>query len=394
MRILQVIPVFYPAQVFGGAADVVYCISKELARKGHDVEVYTTNALDNKKNFMTTSQEETMDGFKVKYFKNVWRPQGLYFSPGIISAFRKEISSFDIVHIHAWRQFWQDIISHHYAFKNKVPYVLQVHGGLLRINTRQNVKLVFDQLFGYRILEDASRVIALTQKEANQYHQFGVPTDKINLVPNGIDLSEYDCLPIKGSFKKRFHLCDEEQIILYLGRISPEKGIDFLIRAFSVLLTGYKGRLRLVIAGPDDGYLRQLVSLVTSLGISNSVLFTGLLSSNEKVSAYVDASIVVNVEPANVFGLVPLEAAACSTPVIVSDGNAIKDLVKQGNFGYVVHYGNIRELANIMHTMLTEKVRLAQMGKNGLTFVKKNLGWNSTIKQLEKVYSDVIENNH
>jgi glycosyltransferase involved in cell wall biosynthesis len=390
LRILQVIPVFYPAQVFGGAADVVYCISKELARKGHDVEVYTTNALDNKKNFMTTSQEQTMAGFKVKYFKNIWRPQGLYFSPGIISTFRKEISSFDVVHIHAWRQFWQDIISHHYAFKNKVPYVLQVHGGLLRINTRQNVKLVFDQFFGYRILKDASGVIALTQKEANQYHQFGVPTDKISLVPNGIDLSAYDCLPIKGFFKKRFHLCDEEQIVLYLGRISPEKGIDFLIHAFAVLLKGYNGRLRLVIAGPDDGYLRQLVALVTSLGISNSVLFTGLLSSNEKVSAYVDASIVVNVEPKNVYGLVPLEAAACSTPVIVSTGNAIFEIIEKGNFGFAVQYGDTTQLSNIMSRILNDPELRLIMGENGRKFVMQNFSWKKAIDKLEATYYDLL----
>jgi glycosyltransferase involved in cell wall biosynthesis len=390
MRILQVIPVFYPAQVFGGAADVVYCISKELARKGHDVEVYTTNALDNKKNFMTTSQEQTIDGFKVKYFKNVWRPQGLYFSPGIISTIRKEISSFDIVHIHSWRQFWQDIISHHYALKNKVPYVLQVHGGLLRINTRQNVKLIFDQFFGYRILKDASRVIALTQKEANQYHQFGVPADKISLVPNGIDLSEYDCLPIKGSFKRQFHICDEEQIVLYLGRISPEKGIDFLIHAFSLLLKGYNGRLRLVIAGPDDGYLRQLVSLVTSLGISNSVLFTGLLSSNEKVSAYVDASIVANVEPKNVYGLVPLEAAACSTPVIVSNGNAIFEIIEEGKFGFAVQYGDMTHLSNIMSRILNDPELRLTMGENGRKFVMQNFSWKKAIEKLEATYSNLL----
>lgn len=391
MKILQVIPVFYPAQVFGGAANVVYQTSKELARRGHEVKVYTTNALDQKRNFRLNCQEHMLDGFKVRYFTNAFRPHGLYVTPGIIFALRKEITTFDVIHIHAWRQFWQDIITHHYAVKYKVPYLLQVHGGLPRINTRQNVKLIYDQFFGYRLLRDASKVVALTQTEAKQYHEFGVPENKIDIVPNGIGLSEFACLPPKGSFKKKFNLSEKEQIVLYLGRIHRAKGIEFLVRAFTCLAKVYNGNLRLVIAGPDDGYLEEVVSLVNSLGISESVLFTELLSVEDKISAYVDANIVVNVEPRNVFGLVPLESAACATPVIVSKDNAISEIIKEGEFGFSVEYGDIRELTSAITKLLSDNNLSSEMGQNGRRFVYRNFDWANIIVKIEDAYKDVAK---
>ncbi len=92
--------------------------------------------------------------------------------------------------MHNYRSF-QNIAVAHYAKKSGVPYVLQAHGSLPKIMGKQRLKWLYDVLFGYRLLKNASKVIALTPFEAQQYIDFGVPEEKIEIIPNGIDLSRY-----------------------------------------------------------------------------------------------------------------------------------------------------------------------------------------------------------
>jgi glycosyltransferase involved in cell wall biosynthesis len=225
--------------------------------------------------------------------------------------------------------------------------------------------------------------------EAEQYKSMGVSDEKIAIIPDGIDLSEYVDLPPKGSFKKKFGIDNDKMMILYLGRIHKTKGIDFLVRAYACLLKSMKDdNAVLVVAGSDDGYLAGAKRLAVSLKIADKVVFTGMLTEKEKLGAYVDSSIVVNVEPINVFGLVPLEAAACATPVIVSKSNAISDIIDGGRFGFSVNYGDINELARVMGKMLDNDDLSRKMGQNGRDFVFKNCNWANIVPKLQKVYEE------
>jgi glycosyltransferase involved in cell wall biosynthesis len=279
----------------------------------------------------------------------------------------------------------------YYARKSGVPYVLQAHGSLPRTRAKRRLKLIYDLLFGYKVLKDASKVIALARTEAQQYRYMGVPKEKIAVIPNGIDLLEYGNLPRKGSFKKKFNILESEKIILYLGRINKTKGIDFLVKGYARFVRSLQDdNVTLVIAGPDDGYLGKIKRLVDSLGIVGKTMFTGTLQEREKVSAYVDSDIVVNVEPRNVFGLVPLEAMACSTPVIVSKGNAISDIIEQGESGFSVKYGNVYELAETMRKMLNDNDQLREMGQKARRYVLENFDWTGIVAKFEKMYEEII----
>jgi len=389
MKILQVCPKFHPS-VASGSTRVAYCISKELARRGHSVTVYTSNMKD--KYTKTNSGLEEMDCVKVYRFQSLGttatREMKIFVTPRIISSLKNELCSFDVVHIHEYRSF-QSIVAHHYAKKYGVPYVLQAHGSLPRAWAWRRLKWVFDVFFGYWLLRDAAKVIALSQVEAEQYRSMGVPEEKIAVIPNGIDLSEYAVLPPRGSFKRKFDIPDRKKIVLYLGRIHKTKGIDLLVKAYAYLIKEMKCTdALLVIAGPDDGYLTEVKRLLTSLKIVES-LFTEMLSEKEKISAYVDSRIVVNVEPRNVFGLVPLEAAACSTPVVVSKGNAIRETIHEGKFGFSVKYGEVIGLAKIMSILLNDDCLAKEMGQKGRKYIFENYNWTNSITKLEKVYQEI-----
>ncbi|MCR3907026.1 MAG: glycosyltransferase family 4 protein [Tenericutes bacterium] len=393
MKVLQVCQKFHPS-VASGSTKVAYDISMELSNRGHSITVYTSDMKDSYSRIKNCEIEEIND-VRVHRFRSIGtvavKKMKIFVTPLIMSRVKKEIQNFDVIHLHEYRSFQNIIVAYH-AKKYDIPYVLQVHGSFRETSTKQRLKWIYDALCGYRILSAASGVVALNNVEAEQYKRMGVPEDRIAVIPNGIDLSAYADLPPKGLFKRKFGIAGDRKVILYLGRIHETKGIAFLIRSYnhSIKKMGCKNTM-LVIAGPDDGYLNEVQSLAHSLDISNSVVFTGLLSDKDKISAYVDANIVVNVEPVNVYGIVPLEAAACTTPVIVSSTNAISEVVLNGKFGFSVKYGDVNDLAGIMRKIFTNNDLLIDMGQKGRKFVFENYDWTNIIGKLENVYKEIIQ---
>src|SRR3989304_8231886 len=108
-----------------------------------------------------------------------------------------------------------------------IPYVFQPHGSYLSPSPvslpKKLAKMALDKVVSDRVVRGASKVIALSQMEAEAYQRLGIPDGKIVVVPNGIDLSEYSNLPAKGSFRKKFRIREKTKMALYLGRIHETK---------------------------------------------------------------------------------------------------------------------------------------------------------------------------
>ena len=388
MRILQVYPYYYPAWNYGGVTRVVYEISKRLCEMGHDVTVYTTDALDSKSRIRVKSNPTIINGVKTFYFKNLSNyltykhhiPLPLEMHLKI----KNEVKRYDIVHLHGYHHML-NVIVHYYAKKIGVPYVLQPHGSLPRIIEKQRLKKLYDWVWGYKILKDASKVIALTKTEAEQCKMMGVDEDKIEIIPNGIDLSEYENLPGRGEFGKKY-LLNDEKIILYLGRIHKIKGPDLLARAFAELSKEIDN-VKLVIAGPDDGYLTSLKKLVADLEISDKVLFTGPLYGEEKLRAYVDADVYVLPSVYETFPVVVLEACACGVPVIVTDRCGIADIV-DNKVGYMVEY-NKDQLKSAMIKVLNDEGLRRRFGEEGKRLVRDQFSWDVVVAKVENIYRNV-----
>ncbi len=387
------IPYFYPAEAFGGPVRVTFDVGKELVKRGHEVVVFTSDARDLEHRLGVEYDE--VEGMRVHYFRNLsmfpvkWSK--LFITPDLQWKLMSDSRSFDVVHVHDYTTY-QNIIVHHFAKKYSIPYVLQAHGSIPRIG-RPRRKWLYDFVFGHKILTNASRVIALSETEAKEYERVGVSREKIAVIPNGINLTECKSLPSKGTFKRRFCIEEETKIILFLGRINRLKGMDFLIESFARFIENVKRDALLVVAGPDDGYLKETKKLVRQQRIENKVLFTGPLFGMRKTEAYVDASIVACLDSLKevVFLLVPLEAAACGTPVIVTEGNHIAKLVEKGEFGHCVRYGNVSGLAERFNEMLGNEGLLRKMGEKGRDFVFKNCDWNNIVGMIEDVYEEVVK---
>ena len=372
MKILQVIPFFTPAR--GGSVIASYNLSKHLAERGHEVTIFTTDfELDEE-------YAKSLDGVRVVTFHCIANIGLMLISPGMKKLLKKEINNFDAIHMHNFRSY-QNVVAHHYAKKYNIPYVLQARGSVLPFFQKQRLKKIFDIFFGYKILRDASKIIALTMTEAEQYKKMGVDEDKIEIVPNGIDLSEYENLPERGEFRRKYLIKDDEKIILYLGRIHKIKGINLLVNAFADLVKELDD-VRLAIVGPDDGFLSTLKKQIEKLKIGDRILFTGPLYERDKLKAYVDADVYVLPSVYETFPNTVLEACACGTPVIVTDRCGIADFVEK--VGYVVEYDK-DQLRNAIFKILADEGLRKRFSEDGKKLVGE-FSWDKVVRRVEEVY--------
>lgn len=390
MNILLVSNFYKPSWETGGVTKVNYELAKNLVRLEHNVTVYTTDGFNSRLN-VSKNVPVDVEGVKVYYFYNLSRyfvkklifPVP-YYAPLII---RRDIRNFDVIHIHEHRSLLA-VFVHYYAKKYKVPYILQSHGSIFPHFQNKGLKKFFDQVFGANILKDASKLIALTETEANQYMQMGIDQSKICIIPNGINIEEFENLPEKGEFRKKYSIKDSDKIILFLGRIDKIKGIDLLIDSFSQLKTELNN-VKLVIVGPKvDEYYSVVIDKVKTLNLIDSVLFTGPLYGWEKKTAYVDSNILAYPSVFEIFGLVPFEAIMCGTPIIVTDGCGCGEIVNEANCGYLVKFGDIEDLATKIKTILENPALSSSFVENGKRYICDNLAWENIILKIEDCYEN------
>ncbi len=383
-------PSFPPAYAFGGPAKVAYQVSKELVKKGHEVVVYASDAKDFCSRLRIDSDND-VDGIRVHRFRNLSltlvKKFKLFITPQLVSRAKEEVEKFDVIHLHEHRTF-QNIVTAYYAKKYGVPYVLQAHGSLPRIMAWRRLKWIYDTLFGYRLLRDASKVIALSSTEAKQYRDMGVSDEKIAIIPNGIDLSEYVNLPPKGSFKEKFGISTNKKMILFLGRVHKTKGIDLLISAYSELLKITKSKETvLVIVGPDDGYAGEAMYLARRLGISNSIYFIGFVSPEDKQKALIDAEVFVTPSFSG-FPLTFLEACAAGVPIVTTTlGDRLNWIDKQVGF---VTSPAPSDLSKAIYAILQDQDLRKRFSRNCKSVVESNFSIDIITRSILKLYEEIL----
>jgi len=387
MKILHVVPSFAPCFAHGGVVNASYQIAKKQVEDGHDVTVYTTDSCNERLRFENNYNVD-VDGIKVFYFKNISNniKNKLTIDTPLssIKHIRKTIADFDIIQIHEHRHSLA-IATHRYAKKNNVPYVLQAHGSVLPFFQKEKLKDIFDRLWGFDILHDASRVFALTEVEKEQYIKMGVAEDMIEIVPLGINLEEYNNLPKKGSFKSKHDINVEDKIILFLGRIHEIKGLDLLVNAFDKIQID---NVKLAIVGGDSGFKDTLDEMINEKNLQDKVLFPGVLTGRDKIEALVDCDVFVMPSRYESFTTSGLEAMACGKPLILTRNNHIHTWVKD-NSGLICDFDE-EDLSNCIETLLNNEELCREFGETGRKLIEDKYDWDKVSKQIESIYKSCL----
>jgi glycosyltransferase involved in cell wall biosynthesis len=393
MRILQVTKHYYPALGFGGPVQCTYNISKYLAKRGHDVTVYTTDALQPRSSARVPDRMRVIEGAKVHFFPNVATFFEMFISPDIFHAFRNNIRNFDVIHLHEYRSFQN--IAFVVCSSGRERYVLQTHGLKLPENAALeergavliSARKAYDYVFGKRLLRGAAKVIALSESEKASLEGIGLEDERTTILPNGVAPEDFSNSPGPDLFRERFGIT-EGRVILYVGRIAKSKRIETLVKAF-YLLSKERTDVKLAIVGPDDGYLHVLKEMVRVLNLEGRVLFAGFLAGAPKLSAYSSADVVVYPGVYEGFPIVPLEAAIMARPLVVSNDPGMA-FVGNGDFGLTFHYGNEHELLDRLETILDDTDLGKKLGANGKKCVLANYTWEVVGRKVEHLYEEIL----
>jgi glycosyltransferase involved in cell wall biosynthesis len=278
-------------------------------------------------------------------------------------------------------------VAAHHLHRAGVPYVLVPNGTAPAIERRQLAKHLFDVVAGRRVLRNAARIVAVTETEREQLRCLGVPDSKIRVVPNPIDLDEFKepCTP--GSFRRR-HGVDGQPLIVFLGKITPRKRVDLVVRAFAHVR---REAAHLVIAGNDMGGGAEARALAASLGVLARCTFTGLLRGRDRLEALADADVVVYPSQDEIFGLVPLEALLAGTPVVVAGDSGCGEVIRglaQG--GQVVPVNDHLALANAIDAVLAAPAAWRAAAADASSQVRARFGEPVVAHSYERLYREMV----
>lgn len=379
MKILQVFD-FFSLPHGGGTADIIAKLSKALVDRGHEVTICTGDY---------EFDWEFIDSVplfraNISVFHSRLNRFGIYWMPELKSF---DISKFDAVHFHCYRSY-QNSVLYRKAIKAGVPYIVDAHGSTVDKGAKNVLRKVYDLAWGYDSLKHASRVIAETEIGVAEWQKLGVPDSKITLLHPFIDIHEFENLPKRGEFRDKHHIADH--IVLFMGRINKEKGLSFLVKAFGKL-NDVRPDVTLVIVGQDDGYQSKLEDqIIFGEALSNKVVFTGFLSGRDKLSALVDADMLIQPSRNEAGARPSLEALMCNIPVIVTENTGAGLEIRGMNGGFTVQYGNCDELAIYMRQILDDPTSAQIKVQCGKEYIKANLSLESQIVRYEALYNEVM----
>jgi glycosyltransferase involved in cell wall biosynthesis len=325
-------------------------MARAVASLGHKVCIYTTNLDGQTELDVPLDQPVFKDGVSIHYFP-VQSPRFWRTSIPLGKALQRDIPEYDIVHIHSLYLF-HNMVAAHYCSKYNIPYLIRPHGTLdPYIYKRHRLrKRVMELLFEHRNIRHAAAVHYTTEEEKRLARPYTLNAPGI-VVPNGLDLSEYESLPKLRTFRSKYSETFGKKIVLFFGRLNFKKGLDILIPAFAKVARMYDD-VHLVIAGPDNEGLGDKVrGWLKDDEILDRATFTGMLIGNDKLAVLQDADLFVLPSYSENFGISVIEAMACGLPVIISDNVNIWREVESGGAGKVCPC-NVDSFAEMIKSIL------------------------------------------
>ena len=387
MKVLHVIPSLAPND--GGPSFAMPLIASGLRRAGIKIDVATT-AGDEEVALLNgdLTKPASRDGVNYFYFRRqtefykVSRPMTRWLA--------RHIRDYDLVHIHALFSYAAYTASN-LAIKNHVPYVIRPLGVLNRWgmeNRRRLLKQLSFRLIERRILSNAAVIHYTSRQEKLEAQQAGVTTSPV-VIPLGIDTSAFQTGTTPVRFYERFPIATGREMILFLSRLDPKKGLDILLRAFREVHEQRPASLLVVAGDGEIEFVASLKKLAAELGIDKQVLWTGFLSGEDKLSAFAAASVFALPSYSENFGLALVEAMASGVACVVSDQVGIAPEVQEFDAGSVVPC-EAAPLASTLKLLLGNVELRERFGENAVRLANERFSLEAMTFALLKLYKRIV----
>ncbi len=378
----------YPPRVVGGIARVVHDLSHKLIKDGHDVTVVTyrdgeTPYYENDKGVNVYR----VDNYMIKSNSFIdWIMQLNFNMIAKASELIAKGEKFDVIHAHDWLVAnAAKTLKHAYD----IPVVSTIHATESGRNSGihdENQRYINDTEW-MLTYESTEVIVNSNYMKGHVQGLFGLPFDKIDVIPNGINLNLYTGIERDYDFRRRY-AADNEKIILYLGRLVYEKGVQNLISAMPKILDGYHDS-KLVIVG-KGGMIDELRAQVENMGLRDKVYFTGYMNGKDVQKMYKCADVAVFPSTYEPFGIVALEAMLAGVPTVVSDIGGLNEIIDHGVNGMKSYAGNPNSIADSVLALLYDHQLAANVSKAAKQVVKEQYNWNKIAQDTYFVYEKAI----
>lgn len=389
MKIAQVNVYFYPHMV-GGAEWYVYNISKELVKLGHEVDVITSDSFSREE----IEEPTEVEGIKIhrlplsldlSYRAKVWK--------GLKEKLKE--GGYDIIHTYDYAQ------PHTFTAVNvgkelDIPVALtifDVHSLIPRPFWKQIPMRIFDRFFASSALKKASIVLVRAPNLIPSLLQMGLPQEKAIVTPSGIldeALNHFD----GSEFLDKYSI-EGRPVILYLGRLHPMKGPQYLLKAAPKIIEKYSDA-QLVFVGPEqDSFSDHLREMSERLGVSQHVSLVGpIYDFKEKMDAYASCDIFTLPSGYEGTSQAIFEAMAHGRPIVATDRGGIPFQVEDGREALLVEYSDVEGFAEAVLRLLRDREFASQLGSNAKEKVKQ-FRYSLLAKELESIYLNLVKSpNH
>jgi glycogen(starch) synthase len=382
----------YPPRVIGGISPHIYFLSKHLANQ--DVKVYVITC-----DFPGAPAHEVVGGVEVYRVDSYKSPSpdfatwvylmNMNMQKETALLMKKLGAKIDVIHAHDWLVADAGIGLKHVFRK---PLLATMHS--TEMGRRDGLHTTTERMIHETeawLTYEAWKVICCSYYMIQHVrYVFGLPNDKLVMVPNGVNTSNYDANFDTAVFRSKFAL-PEERIVLFVGRLVYEKGIHILINAVPKILS--KVNSKFIIVG--SGYMKeQLLNIVRSIGLEHKVLFQGFMDEDSllKLQRVADVSVVPSLfEP---FGIVALEAMAARSPVVASDTGGLSEIIEHDVTGVKVYPNNPDSLAWGIIKVLQDDGYARYIRDNAYRRMLERYNWEKIAQQTKRVYEDVLGEYH
>jgi glycosyltransferase involved in cell wall biosynthesis len=375
----------------GGLASVVSELSEAIVNQGHDVHIFTRKGKNQ-------SENGIINGVNYhRCFSSSFKPSGdilKYFDKmrdAMVKDFRstgRALGKFDLVHFHDWHA---TNPSKNFKLLRSYPSIVTFHstewgrnGGVFR---KTNLFNEISEREKYAA-EVACRLTTVSKTMKNELKLlYKIPDWKIDLVPNGIVPQRFTRNVDAGSIKSRYNISSTEPMILFIGRLTRQKGPDLLIGAMPKIIKNIP-RAKLVVVG--EGVMKErLISMVNKLDLKSSVQFLGYLPQDEYLDLLNSCDLVCIPSRNEPFGLVLLEAWSAKKPVVATDVGGLSENIETLKNGVKVNTFSDSISEGIIY-LLNDPSKRRKIGEEGYKMVETGFSWEVVAKTTLKSYEKIL----
>lgn len=370
---------------YGGPAKSVPYLCKNLNDLGVDTEIISVKYNENELNSVVKDNKLIWKSFKYDFIKK------FRYSKSLRNYLHAELKNKSQIILHT-HNLWNYIpyVAHVISQTYNIPLILAIRGSLYNWSLSQGKlqKSIAWKLFQRRVLQNATCIHVTEIKEMKAVRDLGI-TIPVAIIPNGINLDEFKDVKSKVDSKVSLNLDIKKKYILFMSRIHPKKGLEYLVNSWIKLSNEYKD-WDLLIVGPEYGeqYIQDIKSNIENSRLEGRVIFTGMLTGEKRVDAFGSSDLFVLPSHTENFGIAIVEAMVAKLPVITTHGTPWQEIEKY-DAGWWVELSQENIDKSLENALSLDTDALKEKGLNGFELVHK-YEWKYQAQKMKKVYEWVL----